>query len=101
MIARHWKGIAKPGLGSTYKRHLLAETFPGLSKIQGFIKASILKRAVPGGEEFLIITEWDSVQAIEAFAGEDAESAVVPAKVQEMMVEYDKKATHYEIAHQQ
>jgi heme-degrading monooxygenase HmoA len=56
---------------------------------------------VPGGEEFLIITEWDSVQAIEAFAGEDAESAVVPAKVQEMMVEYDKKATHYEIAHQQ
>jgi len=100
MIARHWKGITKPGLASVYKRHLLEETFPALSKLQGFTKASILERAVPGGEEFLIITEWDSVQAIKAFAGEDAEDAVVPAKVQEMMVEYDKRAIHYEIAHQ-
>ena len=100
MIARHWKGTAKPGLASAYERHLLEETFPALSKLQCFTKASILKRAVPGGEEFLIITEWDSVQAIKAFAGEDAEAAVVPAKVHEMMVEYDKKAIHYEIAHQ-
>ena len=71
MIARHWKGTAKPGLAGAYKRHLLEETFPALSKLQGFTKASILERAVPDGEEFLIITEWDSVQAIKAFAGED------------------------------
>ena len=44
-----------------------------------------------------IVTTWASLEAIHAFAGINAESAVVPAKVHDMMVEYDRVVRHYEV----
>lgn len=58
----------------------------------------MLKRNVPEGVEFLVITEWESLEAIKQFAGADPEVAVVPAAVQEIMIRYDKVVKHYEIA---
>ncbi len=97
MISRHWKGIAKPGEADNYIKHLRTNTFPELSRIEGFIRASILKRKVIEGTEFLIITDWESLEAIEHFAGVPADMAVVPPVVQDMMIDYDKNATHYEV----
>jgi hypothetical protein len=42
VISRHWKGIAKPGQAEAYVQHLKTDTFPKLSRIPGFIRASIL-----------------------------------------------------------
>jgi heme-degrading monooxygenase HmoA len=97
MISRHWKGIAKPGQAENYIEHLRTDTFPKLFKIDGFISASILKRPVGQGTEFLIITVWKSVEAIERFAGARADVAVVPEVVQAMMIEYDRTVCHYEV----
>lgn len=98
MIARHWKGIFKPEEAANYTNHLLDETFVHLSEIEGFMRASILGGSVNEGVEFLIITIWQSMKAIQQFAGETAEIAVVPEKVQAMTIEYDKQIIHYEIA---
>ena len=92
MISRHWKGVAKPGEADNYIEHLRSDTFLKLSKINGFISASILKRGVDRGTEFLIITVWESMEAIERFAGPAADVAVVPESVQAMMLEYDEPA---------
>jgi heme-degrading monooxygenase HmoA len=97
MISRHWKGIAKPGEAESYIKHLRCDTFPKIAKIDGFISASILKRPVSQGTEFLIITIWESIESIERFAGARAEVAVVPEVVQAMMVEYDRTVSHYEV----
>ncbi len=35
--------------------------------------------------------------AIEKFAGADVEAAVVPDKVQSMMLEYDRRVRHYDV----
>ena len=43
------------------------------------------------------MTVWKSLDAIRSFAGSDVESAVVPQKVQKMMIEYDRRARHYEV----
>ena len=56
-----------------------------------------MKRDTPRGVEFLIVTNWESIRAIEQFAGRDYEIAVVPERVQNMMVEYDRRARHYEV----
>ncbi|MGZ3538207.1 MAG: antibiotic biosynthesis monooxygenase family protein, partial [Thermodesulfobacteriota bacterium] len=64
-----------------YIHHLRNETFPGLARIEGFIKASILKRPIGEGTEFLIVTTWQSIEAIRNFAGESATTAVVPPPV--------------------
>jgi heme-degrading monooxygenase HmoA len=98
MISRHWRGIAKHGEADNYIAHLKTDTFPKLAQIDGFVSASILKRAVTLGTEFLIVTVWKSMDAITRFAGRDAIVAVVPELVQSMMIEYDKQVIHYEVA---
>jgi hypothetical protein len=100
MISRHWKGIARPGEADNYVEHLKTDTFPKLSEIEGFICASILRRDVAQGTEFLIITVWASLGAIESFAGPQADVAVVPEVVQVMMVDCDRTVSHYEIFEQ-
>jgi heme-degrading monooxygenase HmoA len=97
MISRQWRGLAKAERADDYIRHLRAATFPGLEKIAGFVDASILRRKLERGVEFLVITRWASMDAIREFAGEDAETAIVPEDVRRMMLEYDSRASHYEV----
>lgn len=97
MISRNWTGLCKKESASDYILHLRKDTFRKIKTINGFIRASILKREVSDGIEFLIVTEWQSLDAIKQFAGEDHDTAVVPPTVQEMMVRYDEKVKHYDI----
>jgi heme-degrading monooxygenase HmoA len=97
MISRHWRGITKRGEAENYLAHLRQHTFPQLERIDGFRGASILKREVTKGTEFLIVTKWESSEAIRRFAGASLNSAVVPPEAQAMMIEYDKEVVHYEV----
>jgi heme-degrading monooxygenase HmoA len=97
MIARLWRGLARSDQAERYVQHLRGDTFPQLRRLAGFIDASILQRELPDGIEFLIVTRWSSVAAIEAFAGKDAQAAVVPEAVQRMMLEYDARARHFTV----
>jgi hypothetical protein len=98
MIERHWKGIARTDQSDNYIRHLMTETFPGVSRMKGFLKAAILSRPVDKGVEFLIVTTWETIEAIRQFAGEKIEVANVPPAARQMMVRFDEFATHYELA---
>lgn len=80
-----------------YIDHLMVETFPKLSVMKGFKRASILKKITDKGIEFLTITEWETMDAIKQFAGETPDIAVVPAMVQQMMIDFDKNVSHYEV----
>jgi heme-degrading monooxygenase HmoA len=97
MISRHWKGLATPGLANRYVEHLRQETFPVLAGIAGYRSASILTRDVREGTEIQVVTLWDSMDAVRAFAGETADIAVVPPVVQEMMADYDRRVVHYDV----
>ena len=99
MISRHWNGIARHDCADQYIRHLREETFPALAALTGFVSAAILRREVAAGIEFQVVTTWDSLRSIEAFAGGDVDAAVVPSSVQAMMVEYERRVAHYEIAY--
>jgi len=99
MISRHWKGIAKREFADRYVDHLKADTLPQLAALAGFIRAAILRRETPEGTEFQVVTLWESLNAIEAFAGREREVAVVPAVVQAMMIRYDDHVAHYEVLH--
>ena len=97
MISRHWRGLAHSGRAQDYIEHLRSETFPALRTIPGFIDASILSRPFGQGVEFLIVTRWNSMEAIARFSGTDPEAAVVPAAAADMMIEYDQRVRHFEI----
>jgi heme-degrading monooxygenase HmoA len=97
MISRQWRGLAHANQAQNYVKHLRTETFPALREIPGFVDASILSRPVAGGVEFLVVTRWESLDAIAKFAGAYPEVAVVPAKAAAMMIEYDPRARHFEV----
>jgi hypothetical protein len=89
--------VARPDEADNYIRHLRRDTFPHLSRIAGFVSASILRRPIATGVEFVIVTTWQSMDAVRQFAGDAADVAVVPPVVQAMMVEYDTTVAHYQI----
>jgi len=97
MISRHWRGLAKSDRAEAYVEHLRRATLPELARIEGFVSASIMRRPIAGGVEFLIVTLWDSLDAIARFAGPDLEHAVVPEEVQRMMIEFDQHTRHYDV----
>jgi heme-degrading monooxygenase HmoA len=97
MISRQWHGIARTEESGRYVAHLKGATLPHLARLQGFVDASILRRAVPEGVEFLVVTRWESLDAIRQFAGDDVDVAVVPGEVQAMMVRFDRTVAHYDV----
>ena len=97
MISRHWKGLLRRDQAEAYVEHLRRQTLPSLSAIPGFVRATVLRRDVERGIEFQVVTVWESLDAIRAFAGPDVEAALVPTVAAAMMVEWDERATHYEI----
>ncbi len=97
MISRHWRGLAKPDQAQNYTQHLRTDTFPALRKLPGFLSASILSRPVDDGIEFLIITQWRALDDIARFSGRDLDAAIVPSAVARMMIEYDRRVSHYEV----
>jgi heme-degrading monooxygenase HmoA len=97
LISRQWRGLARPDQAAAYELHLRSDTFPALRSIEGFVDATILRRTLLNGVEFLIVTRWTSMAAIERFAGADVEAAVIPDTVRSMMLEYDRRVRHYEV----
>lgn len=97
MIGRYWRGLVKRDSADAYIAHLQSDTLPQLVQLAGFHDAKILRRELPQGVEFLVVTFWESLDAIRAFAGNDVESAVVPPKARDMMIEYDRKSRHYDV----
>lgn len=98
MISRHWRALARTDRAHEYIVHLQRSTFPALRALPGFLGATIHRRDQSEGVEFIVITLWESAEAIRAFsAGDEVEVAVVPPEVREMMLEYDLRARHYRV----
>ncbi len=47
--------------------------------------------------EFLIISYWESYDAIRTFAGEDIDQAVYYPEDKEFLLEYEPDVVHYEV----
>jgi hypothetical protein len=48
--------------------------------------------------EIVVTTYWQSLAAIDAFAGPDREFAVVAAEAAALLTDYDRRVRHYEVA---
>jgi len=96
VISRYWRGLFRAERADDYVRHLREKTFVNLERLDGFVSASILRRDVATGVEFVVLTRWRSLESVKAFAGEDPERAVVPEELSAMILEYDERVRHYE-----
>ena len=97
MIARLWRGWARPEDAEAYESHLKPELLPGLSKVEGFRGSHLLRRQVGDEVEFITMILCDSIDTIRSIAGADYEAAVIPEERKKYLKRFDGKAAHYEV----
>ena len=97
MIVRLWKGRTRPELADAYQRHVATKVFPKLKALDGYVRGRVLRRDVAGHVEFLVMTEWASVRAIEAFAGDTPDRAVVEPAARAVLADFDAQVDHFEV----
>jgi heme-degrading monooxygenase HmoA len=97
MIVRTWHGRASTAQSSAYPEHFRRHVLPELERIDGFLGASLLQQSRAEEIEFLVLTRWESMDAIRAFAGEQVETAVVEPDAAAALTSCDGTVQHYEV----
>ncbi len=99
MVSRIWHGWTTPADADAYEALLKREIFVGIENrhIHGFKGIQLLRRSVGSEIEFVTIMEFDSLDAVREFAGEDYEAAVVPPSARAVLSHFDVRSQHYEI----
>ena len=99
MISRIWRGWTTPANADAYEALLKAEIFIGIQQrqIPGYKGIQLLRRNLASEVEFVTIMRFDSIDAVQAFAGEDYEIAVIPEKARALLSRFDARSQHYEV----
>jgi heme-degrading monooxygenase HmoA len=95
MIVREWRGRASALNADAYPRHFREKVAPELRKIPGFVGAHLARRQLGDQIEFLVLTRWQSMEAIRGFAGAEPDKAVVEPGAVAALVEFDATVQHY------
>jgi heme-degrading monooxygenase HmoA len=69
MIARIWKGNTRPGKGREYFEYLEQTGLKEYRETPGFRGVLALRREIGDQSEYLLITLWESMEAVKGFAG--------------------------------
>jgi len=99
VISRIWHGWTTQRNADVYEALLRKEIFVGIESrhIDGYRSIQLLRRNVAEEVEFITIMEFDSLDAVRAFAGEDYEAAVVPPKARAVLSRFDQRSQHYDV----
>jgi len=97
MIARSWRGRCHDDAATAYLAHLRSDTLPRLRRLDGHRGVYVLQRPVGDQIEFVVLTLWDSMKSVRAFAGDDYEAAVVPPEARRVLSSFDERVLHYEV----
>src|SRR5690242_18386949 len=96
MIARIWRGVTSAEKAIEYFEYLVETGLKDYRTVPGNRGVQVLRRTYEGKTEFLLISLWESYEAIRAFAGDDLERAVYYSQDEEFLLEMEPKVTHYE-----
>ena len=99
MIFRIWHGWTTQTNANIYENLLKEEISPGIAakKVSGYRGIQLLRRELDNEVEFITIMQFDSLEAVKQFAGEDYEKSYVPDKARNVLSRHDDKSQHYEM----
>lgn len=96
MIARLWHGWTSPGNADGYERLVRDTILPGIHRVKGYQGAWLLRRDAGAEVEFVTLTLWESIAAVEEFAGAGHATAVVPEEARRLLTRFDQASLHYD-----
>lgn len=98
-IIRTWKGWTSKENASIYEDMLINEVFPAVKKkgVFGLEKVSISTQNNKNEVEFFLVLQFDSINSVKQFAGENYKNAYIPENAKKVLKRYDKTAEHFEL----
>lgn len=97
-IARVWHGITREADAQRYLQHIETKGLRAYCAIEGNLGAFALSRVSNGVAEFLVISLWDSIAAIQRFVGgEDISKAIYYPEDRQLLGFPEPKVVHYEL----
>ncbi len=97
MIARIWHGVTSTSKADAYFQVLKADGLKEYRATPGNRGVVVLRRLEGDRTHFLLITFWDSFDAIRGFAGPDPERAVYYPQDKDFLLEFEPTVSHYEV----
>jgi heme-degrading monooxygenase HmoA len=98
MIARLWSARTTPENWPAYERHFIDNVVPELRSQKGYVASNLLKREVDGEIAITVLSFWRSLEAIDAFAGNDREAAVVAPNATPFLTNFDRRVQHFDLS---
>jgi heme-degrading monooxygenase HmoA len=98
MIMRQWKGRVPAEKAADYIKFLNTSGFKDYAETPGNLAVYAFQRTEAGVTEIVLVTLWESIEAIKRFAGEDYEKAHYYHKGKDFLLEFEPLVKHYDVA---
>lgn len=96
MIVRVWTGIALEENAEEYRRQFAEVYLPRFRAIAGFRGVQVLERVHNNRVEFVVVSRWETMDAINEYTGHGrAEHAVLERETREALERYDERVKNY------
>jgi heme-degrading monooxygenase HmoA len=97
MIARIWRGITLAEKADDYLDYLRETGLRDYAKIAGNRGVKVLRRIQGEHCEIMLISLWDSMDAVRSFAGENPDRSVYYPEDEQYLLEMEPLVRHYEV----
>jgi heme-degrading monooxygenase HmoA len=97
MVARHWRGWTAARNADAYEALLTNKVIPALKELAGYRGGYILRGDGAEEVEFVVINLFDSIEAVQRFAGPDYAAAVFEPEALLLLSRFEPIARHYEV----
>jgi heme-degrading monooxygenase HmoA len=97
MIARIWHGRTLTAKADEYEKYLQATGVKQLLAIEGNHGVEVLRHADGPKTDFIVISYWESMDAVKRFAGADYQKAHVLPRDAEFLIDVEPAVAHYEV----
>ena len=97
MMARIWHGRTLTSKADEYEKYLNASGVDRMLKTDGNHGVEVLRKSEGPRTDFVVISYWESIDAVKRFAGPDYTKAVILERDREFLIEVEPNVLHYEV----
>ena len=100
MIVRMWHGRVEASRADEYAEFMKERAAPDYGAVEGLQKLIFLKDVQEDVAHFMLVTHWDSMEAVKKFAGENPEKAKYYPEDDDFLLEKEETSALYEVFYQ-
>jgi heme-degrading monooxygenase HmoA len=97
MIARQWIGETLEQDAYVYAKYLENTGVEEIRATKGNLGVWLMRRVHDDRAEFIVLSMWDSLESIKAFAGNEYENAVYYPEDKRFLLSLNPHVSHYEV----